>query len=87
MLPPEAKTCKGCKHNFFHTQKIIPYDLVFAHNERYYFPLQGDWKNKVATNKEEMRYYRTDPKCIVPWFPYFTVDYIEIPSEVETTLQ
>ena len=56
ILPPEAKTCKGCQHDFCHRQKIIPYDLVFAHKERYYFPLQGDWKNKVATNKEATRY-------------------------------
>ena len=87
MLPPEAKTCKGCKHDFCHRQKIIPYDLVFEHKERYYFPLQGDWKNKIATNKEATRYYHADPKCIMPRFPYFTIDYIEIPSEVKTSLQ
>jgi len=34
MLPPEAKTCKGCKQDFCHRQKKIPYDLVFAHKEQ-----------------------------------------------------
>ena len=59
MLPSDAKTCMGCKNGFCHTQKIIPFDLVLSHRERYYFPLHGDWKNKQASNKESTRYYHS----------------------------
>ena len=64
MLPSDAKTCKGCKNDFCHRQKMTPMDLVFSHKERYFFPLHGDWKNKQASNKESTRYYNADPKCI-----------------------
>ena len=57
MLPSDAKTCKGCKDDFFHRQKIIPFDLEFSQRERYYFLLHGDWKNKQASNKELTHYY------------------------------
>ena len=57
MLPSDAKTCKGCKDDFCHRQKIIPFDLVFSQRERYYFLLHGDWKNKQASNKESTHYY------------------------------
>ena len=70
-----------------HRQKVIPFDLVFSHKEQHYFPLHGDWKNKQASNKESTRYHHADPKCIMPRFPYFTNDYIEIPSEVRNSLQ
>ena len=87
MLPSDAKTCKGCKDDFCHRQKIIPFDLVFSHKERYYFPLHGDWKNKQASNKESTRYYHAESKCIMLRFPYYTNDYIEISSEVLNSLQ
>ena len=87
MLPSDAKTVKGCKNDFCHRQKIVPFDLVFSHKERYYFPLHGDWKNKQASNKESTCYFHADPKCIMPRFPYFSNHYIEIPSEVRNSLQ
>ena len=87
MLPSDGKTCKGCKNDFCHRQKIVPFDLVFSHKERYYFPLHGDWKNKQASNKESTRYFHADPKCIMPRFPYFSNHYIQIPSEVRNSLQ
>ena len=70
-----------------HRQKVIPFDLVFSHKEQHYFPLHGDWKNKQASNKESTRYHHAESKCIMPRFPYFTNDYIEIPSEVRNSLQ
>ena len=70
-----------------HRQKVIPFDLVFSHKEQHYFPQHGDWKNKQASNKESTLYHHADPKCIMPQFPYFTNDYIQIPSEVRNSLQ
>ena len=42
--------------------------------ERYFFPIDGDWKKKQASNKEASRYYHADPGCVQPRFPYFTKD-------------
>lgn len=87
MLPPEVKTCKGSKHDFYHRQKIIPTWFGIYTQETILFSRSRWLKNKIATNKEAMQYYHTDPKCIMQRFPYFTIDYIEIPSEVKPSLQ
>ena len=86
LLPKEAQMCKQCKQDFCHRQRIVPFDLVFAHKERYFFPIDGDWKRKQASNREATRYYHTDPKCIGPCFPYFISDYIEIPTGTKNKL-
>ena len=86
LLLKEAKICKGCNNHFCHRQRIVPYDLVLEHKERYFFPIDGDWKKKQASNKEASRYYHADPGCVQPRFPYFTKDYIEIPQEIENLL-
>ena len=52
LLPSDAKTCKGWKNDFCHRQKIMPFDLMSSHKERYYSTLHRDWKNKQASNKE-----------------------------------
>lgn len=64
LLPKEAKMCKQCKQDFCNRQRIVSFDLVFAHKERYFFPIDGDWKRKQASNREATRYYHADPKCI-----------------------
>ncbi|CAB3989983.1 Cyclin-dependent kinase 2 [Paramuricea clavata] len=86
ILPAEAKKCKQCNKDFCHRVRVIPHDLVFEHCERYYFPLNGDWKNKQASNKEAIRYYHADFACMKARFPYFTNDYIIIPKEVKEKL-
>ena len=64
----------------------MPYNLVLEHKERYYFPVDGDWKKKQATNKESSRYYHADIKCIIGRFPYFSKAYIEISGTVKASL-
>ena len=86
ILPLEAKIYKGCGNNFCHRQRIMPYDLALEHKEKYYFPVDGDWKKKQATNKESSRYYHADIKCIMTRFPYFTKEYKEISSTVKASL-
>lgn len=86
-LPPNAKQCKTCGVDFCHRQKIRPFDLVLAHKERWYFPVQGDWGKKRASNKETTRYYHPDrERCITPRFPYFTTEYLKIPDTVKSEL-
>ena len=86
ILPKNAKTCKQCKTDFCHRLRIIPNDLVFEHQERFYFPLNGDWKQKQASAKEAIRYYHADLTCMKARFPYFAKEYIAIPPEVSSLL-
>ena len=73
LLPEEAKKCKTCNVDFRHRQRHVPFDLVLEHKERWYFPKEGDWNNKVPTNKEGKRYYHPNlEKCLKPRFPYIT---------------
>ena len=86
ILPKEAKTCKQCRNDFCHRFRIIPNDLVFEHHERFYYPLNGDWKKKQVSTKEARRFYHADLSCLRARFPYFTTDYIVIPPEVREML-
>ena len=86
ILPKDAKNCKQCKNDFCHRLRVVPHDLVFEHKERFYFPLNGDWKNKQVSNREATRYYHADYNCMKARFPYITNDYIEIPPDVRAIL-
>lgn len=87
ILPEQAKRCGHCKKDFCHRQRIIPLDLVFQHSERWYFPVNGDWNKKQASNKETSRFYHAAPTCIQGRFPYFNNDYIEVPEDIKIQLQ
>ena len=87
LLPGEAKVCKGCSNNFCHRKRIVPHDMVLEHKERYFFPINGDWKKKKqASSREASRYYHADPACLMSRFPYFSKEYTEIKPEVEVML-
>lgn len=87
LLPEEPKVCKGCGNDFCHRQRIVPHDLVLQHKERrYFFPINRDWKNKQALNKEATRYYHADPACLILRLPYFSIEFIEIQPEVKDLL-
>ena len=82
----DAKNCKQCKNDFCHRLRVVPHDLVFEHKERFYFPLNGDWKNKQVSNREATRYYHAYYNCMKARFLYITSDYIEIPPDVRAIL-
>ena len=81
MLPEDAIKCKSCDVNFCHRQRVIPFDMVLAHEERWYYPVEGDWSKKRASSRETTRYYHTSKQCILQRFPYFTPEYVDISSE------
>ena len=88
LLREEAKKYKTCNVDFRHRQRHVPFDLVLEHKERWYFPKEGDWNNKVPTNKEGKRYYHPNlEKCFKPRFPYITSQYIKVPEETIGKLQ
>lgn len=78
LLPKDAKTCKTCDIAFCQRKQIIPFNMVFAHKERWMYPTDGDWSKAKASKKETTRFYHTMKKCIVQRFPYFNWDYVEI---------
>ena len=86
ILPNEAKICKDWSKHFCHRQRIIPHDFVLEQKKRYWFPTDGDWNKKQASNKEASRFYHADPSSVQPRFPYFSVAYIEIPQEAGNLL-
>ena len=49
-LPNEAKICKTCEIEFCKRKQVIPFNMVFAHKERWLYPTDGAWsKTKVSS--------------------------------------
>ena len=86
-LHESAKRCKACDTDVCHKKEVISFDLVFEHKERWFYPVNGDWSNRRASQKESTRYYHTTRKCMIARFPYFEVGYVQIPDEIRTTLR
>ncbi|KAJ7354915.1 hypothetical protein OS493_029024 [Desmophyllum pertusum] len=63
ILTKEANICKGCGNNFCHRQRIVPNDLVFEHKERYYFPLNGDWKKSRQQTRKQATITMQTPRA------------------------
>ena len=82
-----AKRCKSCHLDFCHRKKVIPFDVIFSHKERWMYPINGDWSNCKPSQRKTVRYYHASMKCLISRFPYFTADYICIPSDVEESLR
>ena len=78
-LTDGAKRCKSCYSDFCHRKKVIPFDPIFSHKERWMFPVNGDWSNCRPSRQETVRY---DVR-----FPFFSVDYVEIPNDVKDSLR
>lgn len=85
-LTEEAATCKSCGINFCHRVRVIPFDLVLMHRERWYYPMNGNWSEKRPSKQETTRFYHTTKKCLLPRFPYFTGCYVEISPSVLSLL-
>ena len=86
-LTDGAKRCKSCHLDFCHRKKVIPFDLIFSHKERWMFPVNGDWSNCRPSRQETVRYYHATKKCLNDRFPFFSVDCVEIPNDVNDSLQ
>ena len=86
-LVESVKRCKSCHLDFCHRKKVIPFDLIFSHKEQWMYPVNGDWSNCRPSQRETVRYYHASMKCLLTRFPYFTADYISIPSDVKESLR
>lgn len=86
-LSEGIKRCKSCHLDFCHRKKVIPFDVIFAHKERWMFPINKDWSNCRPTTRETERYYHASKKCLISRFPYFSKEYIHIPGDVKDSLR
>ena len=86
-LTDGAKSCKSCHLDFCHRKKVISFDLILSHKERWMFPVNGDWSNCRPSRQETVRYYHATKKCLTNRFPFFSVVYVEIPNDVKDSLQ
>ena len=86
-LVESVKRCKSCHLDFCHRKKVIPFDVIFSHKERWMYPINGDWSNCRPSQRETVRYYHASMKCLLTRFPYFTTDYISISSDVKESLR
>ena len=88
MLSEVHKSCKSCDRDFCHRRRIIPFDLVLSHPERWYYLINGDWSNKRASTRETTRYYHASKACILKRFAYFSAEeYLQIPANVSAVLK
>lgn len=86
-LSEGATRCKSCHLDFCHRKKVIPFDVIFSHKERWMYPIKGDWSNSKPSQRETVRYYHASKKCLTSRFPYFSLEYIHIPSDVKKSLR
>ena len=86
-LTEAAKRCKSCQLDFCHRKKVIPFDIIFSHKERWMFPVNGDWSNCRPSRQGTVRCYHAAKKCLTSRFPYFSINYVEIPGDVKDSLR
>lgn len=86
-LSEGATRCKSCHLDFCHRKKVIPFDVIFSHKERWMYPIKGDWSNSKPSQRGTVRYYHASKKFLTSRFPYFSLEYIHIPSDVKKSLR
>ena len=80
----KATECRQCRMAFPRRQKIVPYNIVLSHEERWMYPAQGI---KLPSAKYTKKFYCVKRSCITKRFPYFHPSFIEIPEEVKVDLR
>jgi len=85
-LSEGATWCKSCHLDFCQRKKVITFDVVFSHKERWMYPIKEDWSNCKPPQRETVRYHEAAKKCLTSRFPYFSLEYIQIPTDVVESL-
>ena len=88
---PQASQCISCDIAFPRRMPMAPYDLAFAHKERWEYPVKDD-KGKVVgkritKSKLTNRFYCLRPECVLKRHPYFWKGLIQVKDEVEKELK
>ena len=79
--------CRTCKTGFIRRTKILPFDIVLAHEERWIYPDQKDKTKWVPSATTTTKYYCIRKNCIMQRFPYLNVSFLEVPSTTKENLQ
>ena len=88
---PQATQCISCDIAFPRRMPVAPYDLAFAHKERWQYPVR-DAKGKIVEKKITKtkltnRFYCLRPECVLKRHPYFWKGLIQIEDEVQKELK
>lgn len=83
---PKATECRTCRTGFIRRTKIIPFDIVLAHEERWMYPDQRDKTKWLPSAKTTTKYYCVRKSCIMERFPYFNASFLVIPPEKKASL-
>ena len=89
MIPPKKNFYSYCGLDFPRGPlAIIPFDMVFSHEERWEYPNPnkdaGQPKYlKSPPGKLTMRYYCAKKDCILKRFPYFNKEILKISAGLE----
>ena len=81
---PKATECRKCKTGFIRT-KIIPFDIVLSHEERWMYPDPKDRSKWLPSASTTVKYYCVRKSCVVDRFPYFNASFV-LPSTKDKLL-
>ena len=69
---PKVQECRKCRTGFIRRTKMIPFDIVLGHKERWMY---SDPKEKTT------KFCCVRKSCIMERSPYFNASFLEIPSQ------
>ena len=84
---PNAKECRQCRFEFPRRKKIIPFDVVLSHEEKWSYPDPKQPGRKLPSTKYTTKYYCLKGECIKKRFPYYESSLLKIPLEANSRLQ
>ena len=84
---PQANECRQCRVEFPRRKKIIPFDVILSHEEKWYYPDKHHPGRTLPSTKHTTKYYCVKGSCIKKRFPYYDSSLLEIPPEARSRLQ
>ena len=79
-----AKQCEHCRNAFPRSRKmrLIPFDLVILHRERYWYPDPKTKKWQLTKKQLGKKFYCIKRNCISERFPYFWVGLLKVKKAI-----
>ena len=84
---PQANEYRQCRIESPRRKKIIPFDVILSHEEKWYYPDKHHPGRKLPSTKHTTKYYCVKGSCIKKRFPYYDSSLLEIPPEARSRLQ
>ena len=83
----KAVECRQCRMEFPRRQKIVPYDIVLSHEEKWMYPDPTKPNRKLQSAKYAVKFYCVKRSCIKERFPYYDSSLMQIPIDVQGRLR